>query len=408
MSADYRPLTDDDLEQAIVVESTAFYNKPTPERLELLRKFFPPDWTVGAFIDGRLVADVRTIPMARRINGSATLFGAIGPVACLSAYRRQGHVGKLLRLALERMREQGIPLSGLFTPHDALYARFGWERSEARKQYYLRPSDIRMRVKGAPGTIEAVAPDDWQRLDAIYRRYAGPRNGPLHRVEPWWRQNVLRHWEETTGGLGDNEAFVWKNANGQDEGYLSYYSRTMPRTGQFVPWEVVVRDFVSLSGDAYLGLWQHLLAHDIATRLAVHMPVDDPFADLVEDPRKVELPRAEGPMIRVVDLERVLSRRPFVGSRPASFTMRVTDPAASWNEGVWRIDAGEGQVQIERNNGDADVELSAGTLALLYTGFMRPDVAAGVGLLKVNRAEALEDMREAFAVTYPPYSNDWY
>ena len=408
MSVDYRPLTEDDLEQAVVVESTAFYNKPTSERLDQLREFFPPDWTVGAFVDGRLVADVRTIPMARRINGSATLFGAIGPVACLSAYRRQGHVGKLLRLALERMREQGIPLSGLFTPHDALYARFGWERSEARKQYYLRPSDIRMRVKGAPGTIEAVAPDDWQRLDAIYRRYAGPRNGPLHRVEPWWRQNVLRHWEETTGGLGDNEAFVWKNANGQDEGYLTYYSRTMPRTGQFVPWEVVVRDFVSLSGDAYLGLWRHLLAHDIATRLAVHMPLDDPFADLVEDPRKVELPRAEGPMIRVVDVERALSRRPLVGSRPASFTMRVTDPAAPWNEGVWRIDAGEGQVQVERKDADADVELNAGTLAPLYSGFMRPDVAAGVGLMKVNRVEALEDMREAFAVTYPPYSNDWY
>ena len=408
MSVDYRPLTDDDLEQAVVVESTAFYNKPTSERLEQLRTFFPPDWTVGAFIDGRLVADVRTIPMARRINGSATHFGAIGPVACLSAYRRQGHVGRLLRLALQRMREQGIPLSGLFTPHDALYARFGWERSEARKQYYLRPSDLRMRIKGALGSIEAVTADDWSRLDAIYRRYAGPRNGPLHRVEPWWRQSVLRHWEESTGGLGDNEAFVWKHADGEDEGYLTYYARTMPRTGQFVPWEVVVRDFVSLSGDAYLGLWRHLLAHDIATRLAVHMPVEDPFADLVEDPRKVELPRAEGPMIRVVDLERALSRRPFVGSRPVSFTMRVTDPSASWNEGVWRIDAGEGQVHVERKDADADVELNAGTLAPLYSGFMRPDVAAGVGLMKVNRVEALEDMREAFAVTYPPYSNDWY
>src|SRR2546425_10667357 len=116
MSVDYRPLTDDDLEQAVVVESTAFYNKPTSERLEQLRKFFPPDWTVGAFIDGRLVADVRTIPMARRINASATHFGAIGPVACLSAYRRQGHVGRLLRLALERIRLLGLPLSGRFPP----------------------------------------------------------------------------------------------------------------------------------------------------------------------------------------------------------------------------------------------------------------------------------------------------
>jgi predicted acetyltransferase len=408
MSVDYRPLTDDDLEQAVVVESTAFYNAPTPERVELLRRFFPPEWTVGAFVDGRLVADVRTIPMARRINGSATSFGAIGPVACLSAYRRQGHVGKLLRLALERMREQGIPLSGLFTPHDALYARFGWERAEARKRYYMRPSDIRMRINGAPGTIEAVTPADWPRLDAIYRRYAGPRNGPLHRVEPWWRQSVLKHWEPASGQWDDNETLIWKNAAGEDEGYVSYYARMMPRTAQFAPWEVEVRDFVSISGDSYLGIWRHLLAHDIATRLAVHMPVEDPFVDLVEDPRKVEFPRAEGPMIRVVDVERALSRRPFVGSRPASFTMRVTDPSAPWNEGVWRIEAGEGQVQVERKDGEADVELNAGTLAPLYTGFIRPEVAAGVGLLKVNRPEALDDMREVFAVTYPPYSNDWY
>jgi len=408
MSVDYRPLTDDDLEQAVVVESTAFYNKPTPERLAQMREFFPPEWTVGAFVDGRLVADVRTIPMARRINGAATGFGAVGPVACLAGYRRQGHVGKLLRLALERMREQGLALSGLFTPHDALYARFGWERSEAKKLYYMRPSDIRLRVKGTPGTLEAVAPDDWPRLDAIYRQYAAPRNGPVHRVEPWWRQNVLRHWDETTAQLGDNEAFVWKNARGEDEGYVSYYSRTMPRLERYVPWEVLVRDFVSLSGDAYLALWQHLLTHDIATRLAVNMPVEDPFADLVEDPRKVDLPRAEGPMVRVVDVERALARRPFAGRRPASFTMRVTDTAAPWNDGVWRIDAGEGQVQIERKDGDADVELSASTLAPLYTGFMRPEVAADVGLLKVTRAEALDDMREAFAVTYPPYSQDWY
>jgi predicted acetyltransferase len=408
MSVDYRPLTDNDLEQAVFVESTAFYNKPTPERLGLLREFFPPDWTVGAFVDGRLVADVRTIPMARRMGGKATGFGAIGPVACIAGYRRQGHVGKLLRLALERMREQGIALSGLFTPHDALYARFGWERAEAKKQYYMRPSDIRLRIKGRPGHMESVAADDWVRLDAIYRRYAGPRNGPVHRVEPWWRQNVLRHYDETTAGLGDNDAFVWKNADGEDEGYVSYYARTMPRTERFAPWEVQVRDFVSLSGDAYLGLWQHLLTHDIATRLAVHMPMDDPFADLVEDPRKIELPRAEGPMIRVVDVERALSKRPFVGNRSVSFTLGITDPAAPWNEGVWRIAAGEGQVQVERRDGGADVELSAGTLAPLYTGFMRPDVAAGVGLMKVNRADALEDMREAFAVTYPPYSQDWY
>ncbi len=91
MTVEYRPLTADDMEQAAYVEAVAFYGPPTPERVELLRKYFPPEWTAGAFVDGRLVADVRTVPMAHRINGGSIPFGAVGPVACLADYRRQGH-----------------------------------------------------------------------------------------------------------------------------------------------------------------------------------------------------------------------------------------------------------------------------------------------------------------------------
>jgi hypothetical protein len=75
---------------------------------------------------------------------------------------------------------------------------------------------------------------------------------------------------------------------------------------------------------------------------------------------------------------------------------------------VWRVEGSEGQLHAELKGGDADVELNAGTLAPLYTGFMRPDMAASVGLLRVNRGEALEEMAQAFAATYPPYSQDWY
>ena len=200
---------------------------------------------------------------------------------------------------------------------------------------------------------KAVTPDEWPRLDAIYRQYAGPRNGPIHRVEPWWRQNVLRHYDETTAELGDNEAFVWKNADGEDEGYVSYYSRTMPRTGPIRAVGGALSATSSRSpGDAYLGLWQHLL--DARPRDATGRP--HAGGRSVRGPRRGpaqgrRLPRAEGPMVRVVDVERALGRRPFVGSRPVSFTMRVTDTAAPWNDGVWRIEAGEGQMRVEMTSG---------------------------------------------------------
>jgi predicted acetyltransferase len=406
MSTEYRPLTNDDLEQAVEVESLAFYNRPTSERLEQMRQFFPPQWTVGAFVDGRLVADTRTIPMARRINGGSTGFGAVGPVACLAGYRRQGHVGKLLRLALERMREQGQALSGLHTPHDALYARFGWERAEGKKRYEFRPKDISLRLRGAPGRLESVGPDDWRRLDAIYRTYAAQRNGPLHRVEPWWREAILRR--DDSGNRVDNDTFVWVNSAGADEGYISYFASALPREGRFPPHDIWVRDFVSLSGGAYLRLLEHLLTHDLALRVCMERPIEDPFADLCEDPWRVQVVRAEGAMLRIVDLERALGSRPYCGTRPVAFTMRIADSAAPWNDGVWRIEGAEGRMTAQRGEAEPDVELTAGALAPLYTGYMRPDVAAGVGRLKVNRADALEEMREAFAVTYPPYSNDWY
>jgi len=407
MDVKYRSLTADDVEQASYVEAVAFYGKPTPERVETLRKFYPPEWTVGAFVDANLVADVRTVPMARRINGRAIGFGAVGPVACLAGYRRQGHVGKLLRLALARMREQGQALSGLHTPHDALYARFGWERAEGKKRYDFRAKDVRLRLKGTQGRLEAASNDDWERLDAIYRAWAGPRNGPVHRVEPWWRESVLRHFDEALQRT-DSEAFVWANSDGEDQGYVVYHADAMPKQERWPPYAIWVRDLVSLSGDAYLGLWEHLLSHDLAQRIILELAPDDPFSDLVEDPWKMNVLRAEGAMLRVVDIERALGARPYVGNRPVSFTMRIEDRAAPWNEGVWRVEAGEGQMRAERVEGEADVELSANTLAPLFTGFMRPDVAAGSGWLKVNRVEAVGEMAEAFAVTYPPYSGDYY
>ena len=97
-----------------------------------MREIFPPEWTVGAFVDGKLVADVRTVPMIRRFHGATMRFGAVGPVTCLAPYRRRGFVARLLTLSLERMRERGQVLSGLHTPHDALYQRYGWERAEPK------------------------------------------------------------------------------------------------------------------------------------------------------------------------------------------------------------------------------------------------------------------------------------
>jgi predicted acetyltransferase len=407
MTAEYRVLTPDDVEQSAYVEAVAFYNEPGPGRVEMAKKYLPPQWTVGAFVDGKLVADVRMIPMVRRINGGTMPFAAVGPVACLSAYRRQGHVGKLLRFALETMRERGQLMSGLYTPHDALYVRYGWERAEGRLRYQFFPKDIHLRHRGAPGSIEQVAKDDWERLDAIYQAHTSKRNGAFTRSAVWWQVAVLAHFE-SPGELKDNEIFVWRNSASRDEGYVVYSHRALPQDTDWPRRVVHVRDFVALSGDAYLGLWQHMLTHDLADHVIAHMPPDDPFPNLVHDPFRVQVAPGYGAMLRIVDLEQAITLRPYVGDRPVTFTMRILDHPAPWNEATWRIEAADGRMQAERTEGEPDVELTANTLAPIFTALMTPEVAAGVGLLRVFRAEAVEEMTEAFRALYPPYSHDSY
>jgi predicted acetyltransferase len=408
VSTEYRLLTLDDLEQAAVVEARAFYNTPSPEYAERMRKYFPPEWTVGAFVDGKLVADTRTVPQVRRMHGTTMLFGAVGPVACAAPYRRQGHVNKLLTLALETMRERGQVLSGLHTPHDALYQRFGWERGERKTYIRLKPKDVRLRERGARGRMEAVATDDWPRLDAIFKEATKDENGPFVRRDVWWQEAVLKHWEQ--GKTVPSEAIVWVDAEGRDQGYVVYWDASGGRDphGPFERNEIWVHHYYALTPDAYLGIWEHLLTHDLAHNIIAELHPDDPFQQLCDPPQAVEASGGWGAMIRVVDVENAIAQRPYVGDRAAAVTVRIEDKTLPFNDGTWRIEASEDRMHAERTDARPDAGLSVNTLASLFTGFLKADAAALSGFIRTTSPETIDNLGQLFAVTRPPFCPDHY
>lgn len=407
MAFEVRNLTLDDYDQASYLESTAFYNNPTPERAEQLRKWFPPDWTLGGFVDGKLVADVRAIPFTRMMSGVEQPFAAVGPVASLAGYRRQGFTGRVLTASLAQMRERGQVMSGLFTPHDELYRRYGWERAESKMRYNFPPRDVRLRFRGSGGRTVQGDAEDWQRLERVYSAQMIGRNGPIKRSPVWWSEAVTHDFE------GDKRTgrwvVVWVNDAGEDRGYVVYQNRTTGlKQNGWEQWDIWIRDFVALDKDAYLGLWEHMFTHDLAATVTAEMRPDDPFPDVCVEPQKVHASRAEGPMIRVVDLEKAFELRPYPGEKAAAFTMHVEDHSAPWNTGTWRIEAADGKTSAKKVHGVADVELSANFVAPLYTGYVTPAMAAATGMMRVHHLAAIEEMARALAVTDIPYSQDYY
>ena len=407
MSIEYRHIKDEDFEEIAKLEAIAFYGRPREEDTALMRKNFQPEWTLAAFDDGKPVASVRTLPSVRLMHGTKTPFGLISPVTCYAAYRRQGHVAKLLVRSLELMKERGQPISGLYTPHDALYRRYGWERAEEKRSLSFDPGRLEFRTPAPRGKTRPATQDDWKTLDAIYRQHVDPLNGALIRVENWWRFFVLIDFESK--GQLERDIVVWVDESGEDRGYIVYQNRpTGQRDSGWQQQEIFMRDFVALDAGAYRGLWQHILTHDLASNVVYESHPDDPFVDLCEDPFVVTVKRGEGPMIRIVDVEGAIASRPYSGGSSASFTVRISDESAPWNEGVWHLEAGEGGMRAKKTDAAADVEMSVNFLAPLYTGFRTAETLAAAGMITVHRAEALAEITNAFAVTDPPFTQDYY
>ncbi len=156
MSIEYRHIKDSEFDALASLETVAFYGRPDQEGGNYLRKLTKPEWTLAAFDDGKPIAAVRSIPSARLMHGAQTPFALVSPVTCQAAYRRQGHVAKLLRQSLELMKERGQPISGLYTPHDALYRRYGWERAEEKRRLSFDPGDLEFRTS-SPRTLSRAA-----------------------------------------------------------------------------------------------------------------------------------------------------------------------------------------------------------------------------------------------------------
>ena len=87
-------------------------------------------------------------------------------------------------------------------------------------------------------------------------------------------------------------------------------------------------------------------------------------------------------------------------------TIALTDAAAPWNAGTWRIESSEGRMSAERTQSAAELEMDVGSLASLYNGFVKPVDAVRVGQVRALSDLALPATTDIFSVAYAPFCPD--
>ena len=115
-------------------------------------------------------------------------------------------------------------------------------------------------------------------------------------------------------------------------------------------------------------------------------------------------------MIRLVDLVKAIERRGFPLGLRASVRLNVRDDVIRANAGGWKLSVEGGRARVKRDTPSArsSVELSVGTLAAVYSGYLSPIQLAQVGQVRAPAA-AIASLASIFAPAHgPPSMSEMY
>ena len=292
-------------------------------------------------------------------------------VATHPAARRSGIGGALLKAALEelRRRQQGITI--LMPSKAAFYQQYGWELYchqwvQTMPLESLRPLTDRELHFGL-----ITETDQWRLLAPVYERYTRGTSGYAVRGEAEWTRLLESFWaegvqvavvyrkEETTSDVDFHRNEPMEDMTvapmlGEDsiiEGYCVY------RLGER---EIPVTEMAYTSRQAQKALLNYMYNHrsqgdSIRWNEGLH---DEGYRFYPDG--KTGHSTMPYMMSRVVDVTCALETMPIAcvhGERLQSmstpWTLGITDPLASWNEGTYeiRVDASSMENAIDKHEG---------------------------------------------------------
>jgi len=388
MDVEMRAPRPDEADDVFAVCREAFASPP--ERREPWLAGKRMDEFLGAWAGGELVATTETMPVGQFFGGRSVPMGAVASVAVRPDFRGRGIAPRLLAVAVERMREQGLVISTLHPATTRFYRGLGWEIGG---EFGVRRIPTASLAALPPGEPECLRPARVGDIDAVrecYQRVASTINGALDRTDTRWRADQLT--------LDHPQRYLYVyDADDRIDGYVVYDQH--PTRGQW-GFGITVHEIVAADARAAVTLWRHLGSHvtqvDSITVLA--LPLD--VLTLLLHEQVVELVGANHWMTRVIDAADAVAARGYPPAVRADVHIQLADRVAPWNDGrfVLRIEDGEGKLTP---GGTGDVHLSVNALASLYTGWASARTLVTAGLVHHADERELAALDAAFAGPRP-------
>ncbi|GIW12737.1 MAG: UPF0256 protein [Tepidiforma sp.] len=361
-----------------------------------------PDWTVCAFVDGRMVSTLGVWPFTVRLNGSPVPMGGVTAVGTLPNYRRRGLLRRTMQQALETMHERRQPLAILWASMAAIYQRFGYGLASTGVTYRFDPR-LAALANGADAQgwqVELFAAvDALSVVKPVFIEWATPRNLVIHRSAELWRVSTFRPPKK---GLPVHVALA-RDAAGTPRGYAVYSAMTVDHQPDEGEQELRVNELVALDAAAWTTLWEFLRSHDLARRVEFRaVPPDDPAPELLLEPRVLNRRTQDAVWMRVVDVPAAFTARPYDADGRLAVRL-ASDNLCPWNEGTWVLEVDGGTATVRSATLEPDLVVTPAVLASLIAGHRSATFHARAGRLEARDPRVLALADAMFRTTFEPF-----
>ncbi|MEM7100150.1 MAG: GNAT family N-acetyltransferase [Pseudomonadota bacterium] len=370
----------------------------------VVRNSHRPEWTLCAFDGELMVTSYAAFPFTIRAQNQTLSCAGITAVGTRPEYRRRGLLRKIVTQAFINQRETGQAVAGLWASQAAIYRRYGFAQLGANRTYSIDSVDLNlMQPPTTEVTVTRIAAREGvTQAKGLYREFAQPRFGYLHRGSPMWQGTILAETSDT-GPLWMAKASI----NNKLYAYVIYSLRSdkvdHPARGQ----EIVIKDLAWLDIVAYKALWQYLAAHDLVGRISwQNAPLDDPLMDLVHEPRMLRSVDREASWFRVVDASLALTNRGYDAQGQVHIQL-TPDNLTPWNDGTWLLEYSPEGSTIQKSSATPDLTLSSGALSAAFTGTRRISDLVHSGLAQCD-VKQLNQLDRLFATRYAAHCPDHY
>ncbi|MEU8127287.1 GNAT family N-acetyltransferase [Micromonospora sp. NPDC049049] len=362
-----RELTADDLDAAWELGRFAFGSDP--QRPAPAPAPVPGLTRYGAFDDsGRLVGKAIDLHHDQWWSGRAVPAADVAGVAVAPEARGHGVARALLSALLRGARDRQAAVSALYPTVAAPYRACGWEAAGVLRTVDLATAALPRHRPASHLTVRAGTPADLPAVDALYERVTRHRNGMLT------RRGEL--FDAADRGLpGDGVTLV--EADGELVGYATWQRGR----GYGADSVLTVDEALAVTPEAareivgVLGSWA-----SVAPTLRL-CPLDGDAVSTVLPLESARDHERDLWMHRPVDVARSVSARGWPAHARGVVDFALTDPLAEWNTGTWRLTVADGDAELTRVGGEADLRLDVRGFALLYAGAAQARSVAQAGLL---------------------------